>query len=73
LSEFKETMHEIDATRATAHLPNIDIEIVHRRAPGGDSEQVFINMQAAPSFEAFGRFLEAANPFTFWAQATRLA
>lgn len=72
MSEFKEPIHEIDAMRATARLPNIDIEIVHRRAPDGDSEQVFINMQAVPSFETFGRFLETANPFAFWAQASRL-
>jgi hypothetical protein len=26
-----------------------------------------------PSFEAFGRFLEAANPFAFWVQAGQLA
>jgi hypothetical protein len=73
LPEFKEPIHEIDAMRATARLPNSDIEIVHRRALDGDSEQVFINMQAAPSsFETFGRLLEAANPFAFWAQASRL-
>jgi len=58
---------------ATARLPNIDIEIIHRRAPHGDSEQLLINLQAMPSFEAFGRFLESANPFAFWAQATKLA
>jgi hypothetical protein len=72
LSEFKEPTHDLDAVRATAHLPNIDIEIVHRRAPDGDAEQIFINMQATPSFETFGRVLEAANPFAFWAQASRL-
>jgi hypothetical protein len=26
-----------------------------------------------PSFEAFGRALETANPFAFWAQAAQLA
>jgi hypothetical protein len=52
--------HEDDTTRATAHLPGLEIEIVHRRAPGGDAEQISINLQAVPSFEAFGRFLEAA-------------
>ena len=63
----------VDATRATAHLPGLDIEIVHRRSPGGNAEQILIDLQAVPSFEAFGRFLEAANPFVFWAQAIRLA
>jgi hypothetical protein len=57
---------------ATARLPCLDIEVVHRRSPGGDREEISINLQAVPSFEAFGRFLEAANPFVFWAEATRL-
>jgi hypothetical protein len=58
--------------RATTRLPGLDIEIVHRRSPEGDREEISINLQAVPSFEAFGRFLEAANPFVFWAEATRL-
>jgi len=74
LSGFKETTHssEVDVTTATARLPGLDIEIVHRRSPGNDREQISINLQAVPSFEAFGRFLEAANPFAFWAEATKL-
>jgi hypothetical protein len=32
-----------------------------------------INLQAVPSFEAFGRFLQTANPFAFWAQAAQMA
>jgi hypothetical protein len=58
--------------RATTRLPGLDIEIVHRRSPAGDREEISINLQAVSSFEAFGRFLEAANPFVFWAEATRL-
>jgi hypothetical protein len=75
VSEFKGAIRgrEVDATTATAHLLGLDIEIVHRRLPDGDAEQISINLQAAPSFEAFGRYLEAANPFVFWAQAARLA
>ena len=64
---------EIDGTRATARLPGIDIEIVHRRSPGGDAEQISINLQAVPSFEAFGHFVESANPFAFWARAVQMA
>ena len=30
-------------------------------------------MQAAPSFDAFGRFLRGANPLSFWAEFYRLA
>jgi hypothetical protein len=74
VSELKKATKstDVEPTRATAHLPGLDIEIVHRRSPGGEAEQISINMQAVPSFEAFGRFVEAANPFAFWAQAVQL-
>ena len=62
-----------DTTRATASLPGLEIEIVHRRPRGDDHEALSINLQAMPSFEAFGRFLEMANPFVFWAQAMQMA
>jgi len=60
-------------TRATARLPGIDIEIMHSRAVDGDAEQISINLRAEPSFEAFGRALDLANPLAFWAQAAQLA
>jgi hypothetical protein len=73
LSEFKKaTQGSDDATKATAHLPGRDIEVVRRRSPDGGSEQLSINLQAVPSFEAFGRFLEAANPFALWADTAWL-
>lgn len=59
-----------DTTRATAHLPGLDIEILHRRAP--HAEQISVHLRAMPSFEAFGRFLDSTNPFAFWAEAARL-
>jgi len=62
-----------DTTRATASLPGLEIEIVHRRQQGDELEALSINLQAMPSFEAFGRFLETANPFAFWAQAMQMA
>jgi hypothetical protein len=61
-----------DTTRAIAHLPGLDIEIVHRRSPTADAEQISINLQVVPSFEAFGRFLQTAHPFAFWVQAAQL-
>ena len=66
---------EIDdhSTSATARLPGLEIEIVHRKSPAGDAEQISINLKAVPSFEAFGRFLETANPFVLWAQAAQMA
>lgn len=66
---------QIDAnsTRATARFPGLEIEIAHSRSPSGDAEQISINLQAVPSFEAFGQFLQSANPFAFWIQAAQLA
>jgi len=63
----------IGATKVAARLPGLDIEIIHRRLPEADAERISINLTATPSFEAFGDFLEAANPFTFWLRAMELA
>src|SRR5262245_58629462 len=75
MQEFKGTTPEGEVddaetgtTRPAARLPGPDIEIMHRRDVHGDADQI-----SSPSFEAFGRALEAANPFAFWAQATQLA
>jgi hypothetical protein len=56
------TGRELDETRISGRLPNLDIEITHRRLPGEEAEQLLIAMRATPSFEAFGRFLEAGRP-----------
>jgi len=64
---------ETDTTRATANLPGLEIEIIHRRSPGADAEQISIHLQAVPSFQAFGRFFETANPFAVWVQAAQMA
>jgi hypothetical protein len=62
-----------NATRASARLPGLDIAVEHRRSPDDNAEMISIHLQAMPSFEAFGRYLEAANPFAFWMKATQLA
>jgi hypothetical protein len=62
---------EDDETRAVAHLPGLDIEIVHRRSTA--AERISVHLQAMPSFEAFSRALEGGNPFAFWAAAARMA
>ena len=59
-----------DTTRATAQLPGLDIEIVHRRAPG--AEQISLHMQAVPSFAAFSRTFESASPLAFWVEVAQL-
>ncbi|HET7447274.1 MAG TPA: hypothetical protein VFJ49_05070 [Methyloceanibacter sp.] len=65
--------NEGEAMKAIAHLPGLDIEISHRQSPDGLAEQISINLRAVPSFDAFAHAFEALNPFTFWAEAARLA
>src|SRR5262249_53073609 len=57
---------DFEEAKAVALLPRLKIEVLHSRSPAGDAEQLSINLLALPSFEAFGRYLEAANPFLFW-------
>src|SRR3954465_8701289 len=64
--EFRMDRSEYDETRAPARLPNLDIEILHRRPWEGDEEQLVVMLRAVPSFEAFGRLLEASNPLLPW-------
>ena len=64
---------DYDETRVIARLPSLDIEILHRRPWQGDEEQMVITVRAVPSFEAFGRFWAAANPFVFWARLMQVA
>ena len=67
------TSREVEPSRATAHLPGIDIEIVHRRSADGEREQISIHIEAVPSFAAFEQYLRGMNPFALWAEAARLA
>jgi hypothetical protein len=62
-----------NVTRATARLPGLDIEIVHQQSPNADAEEITIHLRAMPSFEAFGQFLQTANPFAFWTRAAQTA
>jgi hypothetical protein len=64
---------DIEETRATARLPNLDIEIIHRRAPDASAEQLTLSFRAVPSFAAFADHVEAANPFLFWTRMVELA
>jgi hypothetical protein len=57
---------DMDETRAVAHLPNLDIEILHRQLPDERAEQLLISLRARPSFEAFGRWLDAPGPAAAW-------
>ena len=54
-------------------LPGLEIEITHQRAAEGEAERISINIKAAPSFQAFGRAFEVANPFALWMRGVELA
>jgi hypothetical protein len=41
-----------EQTRAVAHLPGLDIEIVHRPPTAGGSEAIGVMLRATPSFDA---------------------
>jgi hypothetical protein len=60
-------------TKAVAHLPNLEIEIIHARSCTGDAERLSIGVLAVPSFEAFESYLQAANPFLFWMRFAQAA
>jgi hypothetical protein len=61
-------MSDFEETRATARLFNVDVELLHRRPWTGDAEMIAVTVRPVPSIEAFGRLLEATNPFLFWAR-----
>ena len=63
----------VEETKVTGRLANLDIEINYSRSPAGDAERLLISVQAMPSLEAFGRFLETANPFLFWMRLAQTA
>lgn len=64
---------DFEETRAVAHLPNLQIEIIQSRSRAGDAERLSISMLAVPSFGAFQSYMETANPFLFWMRFAQTA
>ncbi len=64
---------EVEDMKAIAHLPGLDIEILHRPTPDGRGEQIAIMLTAVPSFDAWSKSFEMFNPFALWAEAMRFA
>ena len=62
---------DLDETRATAQLPTLDVEIVHRPHAANQAERLVLTLREVPPGEAFGRWLEAINPFLFWLRVTQ--
>ncbi|WGF89326.1 hypothetical protein [Marinivivus vitaminiproducens] len=65
----------MDTTRATAHLPYLDVEIRHRKSDDEDAEYLSLTLKATPSLDAFGRHvaqpevfaaLMQMHPMTWW-------
>lgn len=50
-------------TRITAHLPTIDIELMHRELPEQNAELMTVQIRATPSFEAMERWLAQSATF----------
>ena len=72
----------MDETRATARLPHLEIEIVHRRLPEEQAEQLAISLRASPSFDALARSFDAqallwpwyaAHPLVVWQRLLQAA
>lgn len=66
-------------TKLNAALPNLDVEIVHRRLPDHNAEAMTIHLRATPSFAATAGLLPpllaaqmstfpVAQPMVFWAR-----
>jgi hypothetical protein len=51
-------------TRAVAHLPSLDIEILHRQEE--DSETLTVSLRAVPGFEAVGAWLDPLRLCGAW-------
>jgi hypothetical protein len=64
---------EYDDTKAVARLPNLDIEILHRRPLQGADELLTITLRATPSFDAFFQAFEGRGPAAFWMRAFEMA
>jgi len=64
---------EWDETRINARLPNLDVDVLHRRAWDGDAEQVQVTLTTVPPFETSARLFEMANPALFWMRMAQAA
>jgi len=62
----QEGRSEYDETWATARLPNLDVDLLHRRAWDGAAEQLLVTVRTVPAVEAFSRMLELSNPLVVW-------
>ncbi len=49
-----------ETTRALAHLPSLDVEVVHDRTDDGSAERVAIRLTGRPNLREAARMLEPA-------------
>ena len=65
-SEPAMPISKYDDTWATARLPNVDVDILHRRRWSGGTEQLRVTVRVLPPAETFGSLLEISNPLLVW-------
>jgi hypothetical protein len=60
---------DVDETRAHARLPQMDIEVVHRKAREGEREFVAVKVELL----SMERLAAMSDPFRLWGQMVALA
>ena len=55
-----------DDTRAVARLPNLEIEIRHRKAPGEGAEYLAVSLKATPDLDAALAWLDPRRAALAW-------
>ena len=56
-----------DDTRATAKLPNLEIEIWHRKAPDEGAEYLSLTLRATPDLDTAIAWLDPVRMMQAWA------
>ncbi len=64
---------DFEETRAHCRLPQMDIDIVHRRAREGDGEFLAISVEIMPFSRVLDRLAAMSDPFRFWGQLAEAA
>jgi hypothetical protein len=59
---------DLEEIRAYCRLPQMDIDIVHRKAREGDREFLAINIELIPFSQGLDRLVAMSDPFRFWGQ-----
>jgi hypothetical protein len=61
-----ERTDDMDDTRAVATLPNLEIEIRHRKDPEERAEYLSVTLKATPDLDAVAMWLDPARMMRAW-------